>query len=287
MDLNLVRTFMAVYQCQSYTKASELLELTQPAVSAAIRRLETEIDKQLFIKKGRGIEATSKAHALANKFQFALDTINDAVNEKNTLSVYCAEIILHSLMGMEQIDFSESPRSQSMLFEHLREQKVDLVLDTVTLKDAAFVIEEVYTEPAVVVCSKFHPRIQGKLTKEMYYRESHILYSGRWQGLNGFEQMAQEPIEERKTALTASSIASVALFASNSEGLGLISHSFAKRWEKQLDLAIFPCPVELADVTYKLIYHKRYINDPQHKKVRQQIIDKLGNKKSFADWMDI
>ncbi|WP_023602926.1 LysR family transcriptional regulator [Aliivibrio logei] len=287
MDLNLVRTFMAVYQCQSYTKASELLELTQPAVSAAIRRLETEIDKQLFIKKGRGIEATSKANALANKFQFALDTINDAVNEKNTLSVYCAEIILHALVGMEQIDFSESPRSQSMMFEHLREQKVDLVLDTVTLKDASFVIEEVYTEPAVVVCSKFHPRIQGKLTKEMYYRESHILYSGRWQGLNGFEQMAQEPIEERRTALTASSIASVALFASNSEGLGLISYSFAKRWEKQLDLAIFPCPVKLNKVIYKLIYHKRYINDPQHKKVRQQITDRLGNKKSFADWMDI
>ena len=287
MDLNLVRTFMAVYQCQSYTKASELLELTQPAVSAAIKRLETEIDKQLFIKKGRGIEATSKAHALANKFQFALDTINDAVNEKNTLSVYCAEIILHALVGMEQIDFSESPQSQSMMFEHLREQKVDLVLDTVTLKDASFVIEEVYTEPAVVVCSKFHPRIQGKLTKEMYYRESHILYSGRWQGLNGFEQMAQEPIEERKIALTASSIASVALFASNSEGLGLISYSFAKRWEKQLDLAIFPCPVKLNKVIYKLIYHKRYINDPQHKKVRQQITDRLGNKKSFADWMDI
>ena len=223
----------------------------------------------------------------ANKFQFALDTINDAVNDKNTLSVYCAEIILHSLLGLEQVDFSESPRSQSTIFQHLREQKVDLVLDTVTLKDAAFVIEEIYTEPAVVVCSKNHPRIQGRLTKERYYKESHILYSGRWQGLNGFEQMAQEPIEGRKIALTASSIASVALFGSNSEGLGLISHSFAKRWQHQLDLAIYPCPVELNDVTYKLIYHKRYINDPQHKKVRQQIIARLGQKKSLVDWMGL
>lgn len=287
MDLNLVRTFMAVYQCQSYTKASELLELTQPAVSAAIRRLETEIDKQLFIKKGRGIEATSKAHALANKFQFALDTINDAVNEKNTLSVYCAEIILHALFGIEQIDFSESPRSQSTLFEHLREQKVDLVLDVVTIKDSAFVIEDAYTEPLVVVCAKNHPRIQGQLTKEDYYRESHVIYSGRWQGLNGFEQIAQEPVEDRIISLTVSSLSSVLMFASNSESLGLVSQSFAKRWQQQLDLAIYPCPVKLHLANYKFIYHKRYINDPQHKKVRQQIIDRLGNKKSFADWMDI
>ncbi|OCH06100.1 LysR family transcriptional regulator [Aliivibrio fischeri] len=287
MDLNLVRTFMAVYQCQSYTKASELLALTQPAVSAAIKRLESEIGKQLFIKKGRGIEATSKAHALATKFQFALDTINDAVNDKNRLSVYCAEIILHSLVGLEQINFAESPRSQSILFEHLREQKVDLVLDVATIKDSAFVIEEVYVEPAVVVCSKFHPRIQGRLTKEMYYRESHILYSGRWQGLNGFEQMAEEPIEERKISLTASSIASVALFASHTKGLGLISYSFAKRWEKQLDLAIYPCPIKLSHVKYKMIYHKRYINDPQHRKVRQQIIDKLSKKKPLMEWMGL
>ncbi len=287
MDLNLVRTFMAVYQCQSYTKASELLELTQPAVSAAIRRLETEIDKQLFIKKGRGIEATSKAHALANKFQFALDTINDAVNEKNTLSVYCAEIILHALFGIEQIDFSESPRSQSTLFEHLREQKVDLVLDVVTIKDSAFVIEDAYTEPLVVVCAKDHPRIQEQLTKEDYYRESHVIYSGRWQGLNGFEQIAQEPVKERKIALSVSSLSSVIMFVSHGESLGLVSQSFAKRWQQQLDLAIYPCPVNLHLANYKFIYHKRYINDPQHKKVRQQIMDRLGNKKSFADWMDI
>lgn len=271
MDLNLIRTFMAVYQSQSYTQASELLDLTQPAVSAAMRRLEVEIGKQLFIKKGRGIEATSKAHTLAHRFQLALDTIESAVNDKNTLSFYCAEIILHSLIGLKAVDFAESPRSQATIFQHLREQKVDLVLDTVTLKDASFVIEEVYTEPAVVVCSKYHPRIQKELTKEMYYRESHILYSGRWQGLNGFEQMAEEPVEHRKVALIASSIASVALFASNSESLGLISHAFAKRWERKLDLAIYPCPIKLKNIEYKLIYHKRYINDPQHKKIRGEI----------------
>ncbi|AAW87967.1 transcriptional regulator, LysR family [Aliivibrio fischeri ES114] len=287
MDLNLVRTFMAVYQCQSYTKASELLMLTQPAVSAAIKRLESEIGKQLFIKKGRGIEATSKAHALATKFQFALDTINDAVNDKNTLSVYCAEIILHSLVGLEQINFAESPRSQSMLFEHLREQKVDLVLDVATMKDSAFVIEDAYVEPLVVVCAKNHPRIQGELTKVDYYRESHVIYSALWQGMNGFEQIAQEPVEERNIALTVSSLSSVLMFVSQGDSLGLVSQSFAKRWEKQLNLAIYPCPVKLDNAKYKFIYHKRYINDPQHRKVRQQIIDKLSKKKPFMEWMGL
>ena len=40
MDLNLIQTFLVVAEFQSYTKAAEQLGLTQPAVSAAIKRLE-------------------------------------------------------------------------------------------------------------------------------------------------------------------------------------------------------------------------------------------------------
>ncbi|CAE6941688.1 Bacterial regulatory helix-turn-helix protein [Vibrio sp. B1FLJ16] len=51
MDLNLIQTFLVVAEFQSYTKAAEQLGLTQPAVSAAIKRLEQVVDKQLFVKK--------------------------------------------------------------------------------------------------------------------------------------------------------------------------------------------------------------------------------------------
>lgn len=54
MDLNLIQTFLVVAEFQSYTKAAEQLGLTQPAVSAAIKRLEQVVDKQLFVKKRTG-----------------------------------------------------------------------------------------------------------------------------------------------------------------------------------------------------------------------------------------
>ncbi|TBT08380.1 LysR family transcriptional regulator [Vibrio parahaemolyticus] len=51
MDLNLINTFLVVVEHKSYTKAAEHLGLTQPAISAAMKRLEQLTNKTLFVKK--------------------------------------------------------------------------------------------------------------------------------------------------------------------------------------------------------------------------------------------
>lgn len=79
MDLNLIQTFLVVAEFQSYTKAAEQLGLTQPAVSAAIKRLEQVVDKQLFVKKGRGITLTSAAYQLLPQFEQAVSIIDNAI----------------------------------------------------------------------------------------------------------------------------------------------------------------------------------------------------------------
>ncbi|WP_394241503.1 LysR family transcriptional regulator [Vibrio astriarenae] len=69
MDMNLVRTFVTVYQQNSFTQAADLLNISQPAVSMSIRRLESELGVTLFVKEGRGIAPTAKAVELAEKMQ--------------------------------------------------------------------------------------------------------------------------------------------------------------------------------------------------------------------------
>ncbi|PQJ61951.1 LysR family transcriptional regulator [Photobacterium angustum] len=271
MDLNLVRTFLSVYRHQSYTLAANELNLTQPATSAAIKRLENEINKQLFIKKGRGIEPTSQAHYLANHFQIAVDTIELALESKHDFAVYCTESALYEITNIPNIQVLNQPHEQSLLFEHLKTRQVDLIIDTVTTKDTSLIIEELYCEPAVVICAKDHKTIQGTITKEMFYNARHIIYSARWNGLSGFEQMAKEPISQRDVALNTSSISSLAMLVSQTNHIGLISVSFAKKWSEQLNLQILPSPIELQEIPYHLIYHRRYLNDPKHKKLRQQI----------------
>jgi len=58
MDINLARTFLAVTESGSFIAAAEALHLTQSAVSARIRTLETELGKPLFVRNKAGARLT-------------------------------------------------------------------------------------------------------------------------------------------------------------------------------------------------------------------------------------
>ncbi|CAE6941707.1 Bacterial regulatory helix-turn-helix protein [Vibrio sp. B1FLJ16] len=176
---------------------------------------------------------------------------------------------------IQNVVFHESPPEKYLLFEQLRQQKVDLVIDTIVTKDAAFVIEDAYSEEAVIICRENHPRIHGSLTKEQYYEESHCLFSGKWENVSGFEQLAKEKIQERKIDLVTSSLAGMALYVADRDCLGLVSQSFAKKWSKTLNLQVLPCPISIHSIPYKFVYHKREMRNPAHLALRQKIKELL------------
>lgn len=58
LDLAHLRSFVAIVRYGGYHRAAEALHLTQPAVSRHIRRLEEQLGRPLFIRRGRGVELT-------------------------------------------------------------------------------------------------------------------------------------------------------------------------------------------------------------------------------------
>ena len=59
-----LQVFKAVYELQSYSKAGDLLGLTQPAVSSQIRQLEQGLDQPLFEYVGRRLFYTAAGERL-------------------------------------------------------------------------------------------------------------------------------------------------------------------------------------------------------------------------------
>jgi DNA-binding transcriptional LysR family regulator len=58
MEFRQVEAFIVVSEQQSFTRAAELLHLTQSAVSQLVRRLEEEVGEPLFVRNGRSVRAT-------------------------------------------------------------------------------------------------------------------------------------------------------------------------------------------------------------------------------------
>ncbi|HWL87553.1 MAG TPA: LysR family transcriptional regulator [Polyangiaceae bacterium] len=64
LDLNLLRVFAVVAEEGSITRAASRLYVTQPAVSAAMRRLTSFVGTELFVRQGRGVVLTNRGTEL-------------------------------------------------------------------------------------------------------------------------------------------------------------------------------------------------------------------------------
>jgi len=78
LDLNLLRVFSVVAEAGSATEAARRLYLTQPAVSAALRRLQQAVGAPLFVRKGRGLALTSRGERLRLAVAGHLQALVDA-----------------------------------------------------------------------------------------------------------------------------------------------------------------------------------------------------------------
>lgn len=76
LDLDLLRTFLAIYERQSLTRASVALNVTQPSVSYALARLRTQLSDPLFVRTGRGMQPTPRAHEIYEVARAAVDRID-------------------------------------------------------------------------------------------------------------------------------------------------------------------------------------------------------------------
>ena len=83
MDIKDLRYFIAVYEANSFMRASIALATVQSNVSARIRGLEEDLGATLFVRGRRGVIPTKKAELL---YRYAKDVLEkmDEAREKIT-----------------------------------------------------------------------------------------------------------------------------------------------------------------------------------------------------------
>ncbi|MBW4490793.1 MAG: LysR family transcriptional regulator [Trichocoleus desertorum ATA4-8-CV12] len=77
MEVYQIRVFLEVARHLSFTEAADILNLTQPAVSAKIKALESEIGTSLFYRLGRKIQLTEVGRFLLAEGQKMIDLENN------------------------------------------------------------------------------------------------------------------------------------------------------------------------------------------------------------------
>lgn len=77
-DYNKYKVFYAVAECNSFSKAVDVLHISQPAISYAIKELESQLNTKLFIRENRKIKLTDDGEKLMYYLRRAFNDINIA-----------------------------------------------------------------------------------------------------------------------------------------------------------------------------------------------------------------
>ncbi|MFF2503731.1 LysR family transcriptional regulator [Streptomyces sp. NPDC058067] len=142
-DLNLLRTFLAVYRSGSFTAAARLLGLSQPTVTTQIRALERQLDRELFERLPRGVAPSPFADELASRIVDPLDALaavaggdgTDATGEPVHLAgpaeLLCARVLPALAPLVEKgVRLRVTTGLTDPLLEELRTGRHDLVIAT-------------------------------------------------------------------------------------------------------------------------------------------------------------
>lgn len=78
MDVKVFRTFLELAKVRHFGRAAENLYITQAAVSARIKQLESYFDTQLFIRDRNNIKLTSAGERLIGYAEVMVTTLQQA-----------------------------------------------------------------------------------------------------------------------------------------------------------------------------------------------------------------
>ena len=77
MDFGQIDAFVQVAKHQSFSRAAEVLQLTQPSITARIQALERELGEEMFERSGRGVKLTDGGHAFLPYVERILQTLRE------------------------------------------------------------------------------------------------------------------------------------------------------------------------------------------------------------------
>lgn len=175
LDLNLLRVFVVVAEAGSVTGAASKLYLTQPAISAALRRLTEAVGAPLFAREGRGLALTTRGE---RTFRIGLSDVSEASLVPELLRLFEGEAPRMRLIVL--------PVQFRTVGEALATRRVDLAV-TVADELPTNIRRKPLTTRGQHVCL-FDPRkvhIGSSIDEKTYFAHQHVVvsYNGDLRGV--------------------------------------------------------------------------------------------------------
>lgn len=289
LDLNLLRVFLVVADAGSVTAAAARLYLTQPAVSAALRRLQTAVGAPLFVRQGRRLALSSRGAVLRARAQPHLAALVEAALAPQAFDAASSERVLR--LGLS--DAAESwllprllramatraPRMSLIAVpvqfrtvgEALAGGKVDVAVTVADALPASVRREALFWTDLVCLFDRRHARLGKRLTERAYFAHEHVIVSYN-ADLRGIIEDALG--KQRRTRCSVSSFASVPEIVEGSALLATVPRMVAEdAVRRRPSLALRDLPFEPAGASSDMLWPASAEDDEACTFLRAQLVE--------------
>jgi DNA-binding transcriptional LysR family regulator len=289
VDLNLFTVFEAIYTEGSVTRASQKLNLTQPAISHALNRLRQMFGDPLFVRQGHIMVSTPLARSIIDPIRRSLRSLEvtlngvhafDPASTQKRFNLALRDVLESTILPPLMLRISEHAPQVDLAASHVERRELETELAAGTLDAAIDVLlplssdimhTRIYQDSTVVVARREHPDIDGKLNIDTYLKQDHILASSRRRGpgLEDFE-LSRFGVE-RRVRLRCQHYFAACRVVSQTDMLLTMPGRYARIANQQFGNQILPFPLDVPAFDVFLYWHANVDADPANIWLREQI----------------
>lgn len=291
-DLNLLVVLDALLKEKSVTRAAERLNMSQPAMSAALGRLRQYLNDEVLVLHGRKMVPTAHARSMAPMVAQALSDIDALITASTVFdpgsslrrfricaSDYVTVVLLSPLLAkLEQsapgISFDISPPGPEVL-PKLERGEIDLLLTPEQFTAPEHPKQLLFEERHVVVTCGSNPLLDEPLTEESFFAQGQVVIE-----LNHAQTFAEQALGElnrrRRIDIVCSSFLAVPWVLQGTQRLAVMHERLASMMASSLPLKIAPLPFELPLMREMVQYHAARNSDGGIQWLLQCLLEQAG-----------
>ena len=289
LNLDWLEVFVQIFKTQSVSRAAMQLGMEQASASIALNKLRQHFDDRLFVRTADGMVPTPRAQSIYPDLQEALARIDtargkpvafsplNAVREFRIAMTDISEIIiLPKLINYLQKTAPgvvvEAEKISSDTRQRLASGDVDFAIGFLPDLEAGFYQQSLFEQNFVCLVAKNHPRVRGKLTRNLFSNEGHILVTTFGTGHAIVDKILVKQKIERRVVLRVSSFLGVARIVAQTDFLVIVPRLLGMTLAAQEQVQVLELPILLPHYKVKQHWHERFHADAGNIWLRQTMV---------------
>lgn len=256
----------------SFTKAAITMDMTQPAVSQAVKEIEKQYNIKLFEKIGRSLTLTEGGKAFAASARKAIDILDEM--ERNTTgwdeegilrvgtSITIGTCFLPSFVKefhnrYPKMEIHALINQSGILEEGLLKNTLDIVLMEGIPRSNALISEEFLDDKLVPICSSSGPFKDGEVIEPAIFRKCRFLLREQGSGTRTIFDRETERIGFRVEPIWESvSTAAIVKAVMEDIGISVLPYRLIEQAYKNGFISIFSVKGMDFSRRLRIVYHK-------------------------------